>query len=180
LNLTIRDATAADLPAITALYGREVAGGTASFELEPPSLEEMTLRFDAVRGHRLPWRVAEVDGRFAGYAYLSPFRPRAAYRYAAENSIYVEDHTRGSGVGRALLVDLIAQARARGLRHIIGVISQSATSEASRRLHAAAGFQDAGVYRQAGWKFDRWLDVRMMQLDLDPSGAPPATPGLSL
>jgi len=180
LSLLIRDATTADMPAVADLYGREVLGGTASFELEAPSLEEITRRFEGVKAHNLPWRIAERDGRFAGYAYLSPFRPRAAYRYTTENSIYVEDHTRGAGVGRALLADLIDRARARGIRHIIGVISQSATSDASRRLHAAAGFQDAGVYRQVGWKFDRWLDVWMMQLDLDPSGEPPRTVGLRL
>lgn len=180
MSLLIRDATTVDMPAVADLYGREVRDGSASFELEPPSLEVITQRFEGVRGHGLPWRIAELDGRFAGYAYLSPFRPRAAYRYTTENSIYVEDHARGCGVGRALLADLIEQARARGVRHIIGVISQSATSDASHRLHAAAGFQEAGVYRQVGWKFDRWLDVRMMQLDLDPSGAPPSTLGLDL
>lgn len=176
----LRDATPADLPEIAGLYGRECLTGTATFELVPPSLAEMTARFQAVARHDLPWLVAEVDGRFAGYAYLSPFRPRPAYRYGVEGSIYVHEDARGHGVGRALLSALINRARARGLRHVIAAISDSASSAASIALHRALGFADAGVYRQVGWKFDRWLDVTLMQLDLAPDGAPPAGPGLDL
>ncbi len=176
----IRDAVPADLPAITALYGREVLTGTATFELDPPSLAEMAARFDAVRTKGLPWFVAEIDGVFAGYAYASPFRPRPAYRYGVEGSIYVEETTRGHGVGRALLSALIDSARTLGLRHLIGAISDSATSEASIALHRRLGFARAGTYHQVGWKFDRWIDVHLMQLDLDPTGAPPSAPGLDL
>jgi phosphinothricin acetyltransferase len=175
-----RDATPADLPAITALYGREVAGGTASFELDPPSGDEMSRRFETVRRQGLPWLVAELDGAFAGYAYLSPFRPRPAYRYGVEGSIYVHEDARGRGVGRALLAALVNAARDRGLRHVIGAISDSGTSEASIRLHAALGFRQVGVYREVGWKFDRWLNVTLMQLDLYPEGDPPQGPGLEL
>ena len=180
MTATVHDASEADLPAVTALYGREVLTGTATFELAPPSLAEMTARFEAVRGKGLPWLVAEIDGAFAGYAYASPFRPRPAYRYGVEGSIYVEEAARGHGVGRLLLTTLIERVRALGLRHVIGAISDSATSEASIRLHRTLGFRDAGAYRQVGWKFDRWLDVTLMQLDLDPAGAPPTTPGLDL
>lgn len=180
MSLTIRDAAPADLAAITALYGHEVLTGTATFELAPPSLDEMTLRFDAVRRHRLPWLVAEVEGGFAGYAYASPFRPRPAYRYGVEGSVYVTGDARGRGVGRALLEALIAHVRALSLRHVISAISDSDTSVASIGLHRALGFQNAGVYRQVGWKFDRWLDVTLMQLDLAPEGAPPTGHGLVL
>jgi L-amino acid N-acyltransferase YncA len=180
MSLELRDAVEGDLPAIAALYGREVEGGTASFETTAPSAEEMAQRFAAVRGHDLPWLVAELDGRFAGYAYASPFRPRPAYRYGVEISIYIEDHARRRGVGRALLSGLIDRCRARGLRHMIAAISDSATSAASAALHRALGFEDAGVYRQVGWKFDQWLNVTLMQLDLDPRGGPPTTPGLAL
>ncbi len=176
----IRDATPADLPAIAALYGREVATGTATFELDPPSLAEMTVRFDTVRAKGLPWLVAELDGAFAGYAYASPFRPRPAYRYGVEGSIYVEETARGRGVGRTLLSALIERVRLLGLRHVIGAISDSATSEASIVLHERLGFRRVGTYRQVGWKFDRWLDVHLMQLDLDPAGAPPTAPGIDL
>lgn len=176
----LRDAVGSDLPAITALYAREVEGGTATFETAPPSPAEMAQRFAAVRGHALPWPVAEVDGRFAGYAYVSPFRPRPAYRYGVEVSIYVEEQARRRGVGRSLLEALIDRTRSRGLRHLIGAISDSDTSAASIALHHALGFRHVGVYRQVGWKFGRWLDVSLMQLDLDPEGGPPAAPGLDL
>lgn len=180
MSLALRDAVAGDMPAITALYGAEVEGGTATFETTPPDLEEMTQRFAAVQRHGLPWLVADVDGRFAGYAYASPFRPRPAYRYGVEVSIYVEAQARRRGVGRALLEALVTGTRDRGLRHLIGAISDSDTSEASIALHRALGFRDAGVYRQVGWKFERWLDVTLMQLDLAPDGAPPGSPGLNL
>ena len=178
--MTLRDAAEADLAAVTALYAGECLGGTATFETTPPTLEEMTGRFAVVKRHALPWLVAEIDGRFAGYAYASPFRPRPAYRYGVEGSIYVEADARGHGVGRALLEALIARVQAMGLRHIIGAISDSDTSAASITLHRALGFREAGVYRQVGWKFDRWLDVTLMQLDLGPDGAAPTGPGLDL
>ncbi len=179
-GLTLRDAVETDLPAITALYGGECLGGTATFETTPPTLAEMTGRFAAVRGHALPWLVAGIDGVFAGYAYASPFRPRPAYRYGVEGSIYVEPDARGRGVGRALLGAMIVRVRAMGLRHIIGAISDSDTSAGSIAMHRSAGFRNAGIYHQVGWKFDRWLDVTLMQLDLDPDGAPPTSPGLEL
>lgn len=180
MTRVLRDAEARDIVAITALYGREVEGGTATFEMTPPTLDEMADRLAAVTRHGLPWLVAEVDGRFAGYAYASPFRPRPAYRYGVEGSIYVEETARGQGVGRALLIALIDRTRALGLRHIIGAVSDSDTSVASIALHRSLGFREAGVYRQVGWKFERWLDVTLMQLDLAPDGDPPRTPGLEL
>lgn len=180
MTATVRDATEADLPAISALYGREVLNGTATFELEPPSLAEMTARFAAVRAKNLPWLVAGIDGAFEGYAYASPFRPRPAYRYGVEGSIYVEETARGHGVGRLLLEALIDRVRVMGLRHVIGAISDSTTSQASIRLHRSLGFREAGTYLQVGWKFDRWLNVTLMQLDLDPAGGPPTAPGLDL
>ncbi len=140
----------------------------------------MAGRFAAVRRHRLPWLVAEIDGRFAGYAYASPFRPRPAYRYGVEGSIYVEADARGCGVGRALLVALVDRAWDMGLRHVIGAISDSDTSAASIALHRSLGFREAGVYRQVGWKFERWLDVTLMQLDMTPDGEPPRSEGLDL
>ena len=176
----IRDATPADLAAITALYGREVLHGTATFELEPPSLAEMTVRFETVLGKGLPWLVAEVDGAFAGYAYASPFRPRPAYRYGVEGSIYVDEAARGRGVGRALLSAVVDRVRDLGLRHVVGVISDSATSDASIALHERLGFVRAGTWHQVGWKFDRWIDVHLLQLDLDPTGASPSAPGIDL
>lgn len=140
----------------------------------------MAQRFAAVKRHTLPWLVAELDGHFAGCAYASPFRPRPAYRYGVEGSIYVEAEARGRGVGRSLLEALIERVEAMGLRHVIGAISDSETSAASIALHRRLGFRDAGAYRQVGYKFDRWLDVTLMQLDLNPDGGPPTSPGLDL
>lgn len=176
----IRDATAADLAAITALYAREVLSGTATFEEVPPSLDEMAVRLDAVRARGLPWVTAEVDGVFAGYAYLSPFRNRNAYRYAVEGSVYVAEIARGHGIGRALLSAVVERARELGLRHVMGVISDSETSGASIALHARLGFEPAGTWRHAGWKFGRWIDVHVMQLDLDPTAGAPTAPGVDL
>ncbi len=110
--------------------------------------------------------MAEIDGAFAGYAYTSPFRPRPAYRYGVEGSIYVEDGARGQGLGRALLQALVDRARLLGLRHVIGAVSDSASRDASVRLHEALGFREIGAYRQVGWKFDRWLDVGYWQITL--------------
>ena len=180
MTVTLRPARTDDVDAIAGLYGREVTGGTATFELEPPTTAEMGRRLEAVLGHGLPWQVAELDGRFAGYAYASPFRPRPAYRYAVEVSIYVEPEARGRGVGRTLLEALVHRTRAMGLRHLIGAISDSDTSAASISLHRSVGFAPAGVYRQVGWKFERWLDVTLMQLDLAPEAGPPAGSGLDL
>lgn len=180
MSLKLRDAVDGDLMAITALYGREVVEGTATFETTPPSPAEMAGRCAAVKRHGLPWLVAELDGRFAGYAYLAPFRPRSAYRYSVEVSVYIETHARRRGVGQALLTALMDRARGRGMRHMTGAISDSASSAASIALHHSLGFRDAGVWRQVGWKFDQWLDVTLMQLDLDPEGDAPAGPGLDL
>ena len=179
MSPALRNAVDGDLPAITALYAREVEGGTATFETEAPGLEEMSQRFRAVQGQAMPWLVAAIDGCFAGYAYASPFRPRPAYRFAVEVSIYVEEGARRRGVGRALLQALIERCHAIGMRHLIGAISDSDTSVASIALHRSLGFAQAGVYRQVGWKFERWLDVTLMQLDLDPEGAPPRSSGLA-
>jgi L-amino acid N-acyltransferase YncA len=175
----LRDTVAADLPAITAIYADEVLHGTATFELTPPDAAEMASRLAAVRALDLPWLTAELDGEVVGYAYLSPFRLRPAYRYCVELSVYLAPEARGRGIGRALMQALIDQARVMGLRHLIGAIGDSANT-ASIALHTATGFREAGVWRETGWKFDRWIDVVLMQLDLTPDGRPPESDGLRL
>ncbi len=175
----LRDTTEADLGTITALYADEVLHRTATFELDPPDEAEMASRLAGVRKLDLPWLTAELDGRVVGYAYLSPFRLRPAYRYCVELSVYVAPDAQGRGVGRALMAALIDRARAMGLRHLIGAIGDSANT-GSIALHRSAGFREAGVWRETGWKFDRWIDVVLMQLDLTPDGAPPVTDGLRL
>jgi phosphinothricin acetyltransferase len=176
---TLRDTVDADLPAITAIYADEVLHGTATFELDPPDETEMASRLAGVRKLDLPWLTAEADGQLLGYAYLSPFRLRPAYRYCVELSVYIAPGARGRGVGRMLMEALIARARALGLRHLIGAIGDSANA-GSIALHKAAGFREAGVWRETGWKFERWIDVVLMQLDLTPDGRPPESEGLRL
>lgn len=177
--MILRDVEAADLPAIVDIYRYEVRERAATFELEPPDAAEFEARIAAVRGYGLPWRVAELDGRVVGYAYLSPFRLRPAYRYCAELSVYVAGDAQRRGIGRALMDELIAAGRRAGLRHLIGAIGDSA-NVGSIALHRAAGFREAGVWREVGWKFGRWIDVVLMQLDLDPAGGPPQGEGLPL
>lgn len=175
----IRETVDADLPVITAIYADEVLHGTATFELDPPDAAEMASRVAAVRALDLPWLTAEVDEIVVGYAYLAPFRLRPAYRYCVELSVYLAPEARGQGIGRLLMEALIARARAMGLRHLIGVIGDSANA-GSIALHKATGFREAGVWRETGWKFERWIDVVLMQLDLTPDGRPPGTEGLRL
>lgn len=175
----LRDTLPADLEAITAIYADEVLHGTATFELTPPDEVEMASRLAAVQALQLPWLTAEIDGVLVGYAYLSPFRLRPAYRYCVELSVYIAPEARGRGVGRVLMEALIARARAMGLRHLIGVIGDSANA-GSIALHKATGFREAGIWRETGWKFDRWIDVVLMQLDLTPDGRPPEAEGLRL
>lgn len=164
--------------AVAAIYGREVLEGTATFEEVPPTVESMQARLDGTLAHDLPWLVAEVDGQVAAYAYASPFRPRAAYRYAVETSIYVADGFQGRGLGFALMQQIIERCRRLGLHQMIAAISGDGA--ASIALHERLGFRLAGVYRNVGWKFGRWLDVTLMQLDLMPEGGPPTTVGLDL
>lgn len=178
-DLILRDATPADMQAVAAIYGREVLEGTATFEDAPPTAEAMTERLDAVRRRGLPWLVAELDGQVVAYAYASPFRPRTAYRYAVESSIYAAPGHQGRGLGRALMDQLISHCRDMGLRQMIAAVSNT-EDDASIRLHRKLGFREVGVYQKVGWKFGRWIDVRLFQLDLAPDAGSPETPGLDL
>ncbi len=163
--LVIRPSTAADLPAITAVYAWNVEHGTGTFELETPDDAEMARRRDDVLAKGLPWLVAERDGRVLGYAYANHFRPRRAYRFCLEDSIYLADDARGQGVGRLLLAELLARCEAAGARQVLAVIGDSANA-GSIGVHRALGFEHTGVLRSAGWKFGRWLDVVLMQKSL--------------
>ena len=167
------------MTAVAALYGREVLEGTATFEETPPSVAVMRTRLEGVLGHGLPWLVAEVEGEVVAWAYASPFRPRAAYRYAVESSIYVADGFQGQGLGSGLMRAVIDRCRAKGLRQMIAAISNDA-SRASIDLHARLGFREVGTYREVGWKFGRWIDVTLMQLALADDHGPPMGPGLDL
>ncbi|WP_299176330.1 GNAT family N-acetyltransferase [uncultured Brevundimonas sp.] len=176
----IREATPADMAAITAIYAESVANGRGTFELAPPDQIEMAARFASVQALGLPRLVAVIDGAVVGYAYAGPFRTRQAYRYMVEDSIYVAPEARGRGVAGALLDALILACEAMGLRQMVAVIGDS-DNIGSIALHRARGFADAGVFKAAGWKHDDWRDVVFMQRDLGPGGqTPPDAPGLPL
>jgi L-amino acid N-acyltransferase YncA len=164
-DLHIRPATLTDIPGITRIYAHAVQHGTASFELEPPTEAEMRKRMEALLAGKFPYLVAEVDGMLAGYAYAGPYRARPAYRFSVENSIYVAPELHRRGIGKILLAALIEACTARGFRLMIAVIGDS-NQAASIGVHKALGFKDAGVFKNVGWKFERWLDTVHMQLPL--------------
>lgn len=170
----VRNSRDDDLPRIHDIYRHHVLHGTGSFELDPPSLQEMTRRRADVLANGFPYLVAERDGVVTGYAYANHFRPRPAYRFSVENSIYVAPDAIGQGIGRRLLETLIARCEAVGCRQMLAVIGDSFNT-GSIALHAACGFRMAGLFRASGWKFDRWLDTVLMQRELgDADRTPPA------
>jgi phosphinothricin acetyltransferase len=158
----IRVATSADFAVITSIYAHHVSAGTASFETEPPSMEEMMRRHAEIVRHGLPYVVAELDGEVVGYAYAGQYRPRPAYRFTVEDSVYIDPAQTGKGIGRRLLDEIIRASAQAGARQMIAIIGDSANA-ASIRLHASAGFEHVGVLRNVGLKFDRWLDTVIMQ-----------------
>lgn len=168
----VRAALAADIPAITGIYAHHVRHGLASFELEPPDAAEMARRHAAVLELGLPYLVAELDGRVAGYAYVAPYRTRPAYRYTVENSVYIHRDCVGSGVGSALLPRLIAASEAAGCRQMLAIIGDSANLS-SISLHRKFGFSQVGLLPAVGWKFGRWVDSVLMQRALGTGAAQP-------
>ncbi|SEK08065.1 GNAT family N-acetyltransferase [Paraburkholderia diazotrophica] len=158
----VRDATDADFPIIQSIYAHHVLTGVASFEEAPPSVDEMQKRHAAVLSHGLPYIVAVLDGKIAGYAYATLYRPRIAYRYTIEDSIYVDDGCRGRGVGRALLAALIERCEQGPWRQMIAVIADGGRG-GSLSLHRDAGFELVGTLKAVGFKHGRWLDSTMMQ-----------------
>jgi phosphinothricin acetyltransferase len=173
MAISIRPATPADIPAITGIYAHAVRHGTASFELEPPDEAEMLRRQRALLEGGYPYIVAERDGQLLGYGYVGPFRPRPAYRYSVENSVYVAPQAQRQGVGRALLDVLIARCTEAGFRQMIAVIGDSTLQAASIGLHAAAGFRPIGTLDAVGYKHGRWLDSVYMQRPLGPGDTTP-------
>ncbi|HMO46396.1 MAG TPA: N-acetyltransferase family protein [Rubrivivax sp.] len=168
--LLLRPGTPADLPAMRDIYADAVQHGTGTFELEVPDAAEFARRRDEVLARGLPWLAAERDSRVLGYAYAAPFRPRPAYRYCVEDSIYLHPQARGAGVGRLLLAELLARCQAAGARQMLAVIGDSANL-GSIGVHRALGFEPCGLLRTVGWKCDRWLDVVLMQRPLGAGAA---------
>lgn len=162
----VRDAGPADLPAITAIYGHHVLHGAGTFEEVPPTEAEMAARMAKVQGMGCAWLVAEDEaGQVLGYGYYAPFRERSAYRFTAEDSVYVRNDIRGQGVGKALVAELLAHAEAKGIRQMVAVIGDS-ENVGSIGLHISLGFRQAGVLKAVGMKFGRWVDVVQMQKSL--------------
>lgn len=163
--MNLRDAVASDLPSIQGIYAHHVLHGTGSFETVPPSLEDMQKRFLANQEDGFAWIVAEEAGRLLGFGYYGHFRARAAYAPTVEDSIYVREDVRGQGVGKALLSGLVERAKAAGFAQMVSLIGDSENT-ASMGVHVSAGFQHSGIMRKVGFKFDRWLDVVIMQKSL--------------
>lgn len=176
----IRSVLPSDVARVAAIYADAVLHGVGTFEETPPSEAETARRIKAVQDHGLPWLVAETDGGVAGFAYAGPFRPRAAYRYTAEDSVYVDPGAKGAGIGRALLHRIVSACEQRGLRRLIAVVGDSGNT-ASIRLHQACGFERAGLLPAVGFKHGRWVDVVWMQRALgDGDRSVPGLPGLTL
>lgn len=165
VEVVLRDAMPDDVPAIRAIYAGHVLAGTGTFEEMPPDDPAMAARLDTIRSHRLPFLVAHVGETAVGFAYASYFRPRSAYRYTVEDSVYVHPDVIGCGVGRQLLGELIARCEVLGYRQMVAVIGDSANHR-SIGLHAALGFRPAGTLASVGFKFGGWLDVIFMQRTL--------------
>jgi len=168
----VRRSDPADIQAITATYAHHVLNGLGSFEETPPDAAEIAARRDTVLGRGLPHLIATVDGRFAGFAYALPYRPRSAYRYTVEDSVYVAADAQRKGVGAALLEQLIAETTAQGYRQMVAAIGDSG-NQGSIGLHTRAGFRMAGTLVAVGFKFGRWVDGVLMQRPLGAGASSP-------
>jgi L-amino acid N-acyltransferase YncA len=173
--IIIRPAIEQDLRAITAIYAHHVLTGTATFETTPPTEAEMAGRRDDVLAKGLPYLVADEGGQVLGFAYCQWFKPRPAYRFSAEDSIYLHREAGGKGLGRSLLAELAYQAEAAGIRKLIAVIGDSGNA-ASIGVHRSLGFSHVGVFKSCGWKFGKWLDIVLMEKSLGEGDTTPPEP----
>ncbi len=169
--ITIRPTRDDDLSALTAIYAHHVLHGTGTFETEPPTEADMAARRADVLSKNLPYLVAESGaGEVLGFAYCNWFKPRPAYRYSAEDSIYLAEAARGQGLGIRLLAALEQAAEGAGIRKLVAVIGDSANA-GSVGVHRSRGFEHVGVLRDCGWKFGQWLDVVLMDKVLGSGGS---------
>ncbi len=162
MTLAIRTAMPSDAANVAGIYRESVLNGTATFEIDPPDEAEMARRMTALLDGGFPYLVAEADGVICGYAYAGAYRPRPAYRFTVEDSVYIAPHRQGTGVGRALLTALVDAATASGFRQMVAVIGDEA-SAGSIALHRACGFGHAGIFRAVGWKHGAWRATVLMQ-----------------
>ncbi|MGB1876755.1 MAG: GNAT family N-acetyltransferase [Rhodospirillaceae bacterium] len=164
-DLVVRDATDVDMADIASIYAHYVESSAATFEVEPPTPEDIKRRFDELTGNGMPYIVAKTGEQIVGFAYAGPYRSRWGYRYTVEDSVYVSKNHLGKGIGKALLKTLIDQATSRGYRQMISVIGDSANAS-SIALHSQLGFKVIGALPSTGRKFDRWIDSVLMQRPL--------------
>ncbi|HEX3763021.1 MAG TPA: GNAT family N-acetyltransferase [Kofleriaceae bacterium] len=174
--VAVRDTRSSDMAAVQAIYAHHVLHGLATFEEEPPSVDELLARRAAVIGAGLPYLVAEQAGAVVGYSYASSYRPRPAYRHTLEDSVYVADGLAGRGIGAALLAALIARCEAGPWRQMIAIIGDTGNA-ASIALHRRHGFAHAGTLCAVGYKLGRWVDTVLMQRALGPGAAIAPAPG---
>jgi len=173
---TIRPSQDTDLPQITAIYAHHVLNSTGTFETTPPSEADMATRRADVLGKGLPYLVAEEDGRVLGFAYCQWFKPRPAYRFSAEDSIYLHADAAGKGLGKELLAALADAAQAVGVRKLIAVIGDS-NNLGSVGVHRSLGFSPVGMFKSCGWKFGKWLDIVLMEKAIgEGDSTPPEAP----
>jgi phosphinothricin acetyltransferase len=165
----IRDASAADAHQIADIYNHYVSETVITFEEAPVAANEMAARIAEVQGHGLPWLVAVVDGRVAGYSYASRWKTRSAYRHSVETTIYLEPGSEGAGIGKALYSALFPLLRKRGIHAVIG--GAALPNPASEALHQRLGFERVATFRQVGFKHGRWVDVAYWQLILQQPSA---------
>lgn len=162
-TLAIADATEADMAAVRDIYAHHVETGVASFEETAPDLAEMIQRRATILAKGLPYLVATCNGRVTGFAYAGPFRPRSAYRYTVEDSIYVDPESTGLGLGRMLLNALVERCTALGYRQMVAVIGGGQENARSVALHSKLGFNQVALLPSAGFKFGSWHDTLIMQ-----------------
>ena len=173
---SIRPSQEADIAAITAIYAHHVETGTGTFETTAPTAADMTTRRADVLARQLPYLVMEDAGRVIGFAYCQWFKPRPAYRFSAEDSIYMAPDAAGRGAGKQLLAELMRQAEAAGVRKLIAVIGDSGNA-GSIGVHRTLGFTHVGTIKSCGWKFGRWLDIVLMEKAVGAGDSTPPAAG---
>jgi len=160
--INIREAIEVDLPQLLATYNDIILHTTAVYDYEPHTLEMRKQWFETKKQQGFPVYVAEEKGKIFGFSSIGPFRAWAAYKYSVENSVYVAAEARGKGIGKLLIPPLIDAAKKLQLHTIIASID--AANEVSLRLHKSFGFEEVAHFKEVGWKFDRWLDLKFLQL----------------
>ncbi|MGB8663643.1 MAG: N-acetyltransferase family protein [Serratia inhibens] len=171
--LTITDATPDDLADVQQIYAYHVLYGAASFEETPPTREEMQQRCSKVQEAGLPWLVAKRGDRVVGYCYATPYRPRPAYRFTVEDSVYIAEGLQGNGIGKALLAELIARCERGPWRQMLAIVGNAEDNRGSLALHQKLGFTSVGTLNAVGFKFGDWRDTHIMQRALGEGDATP-------